>query len=366
VRTQRDAAAEAALAQDAAGEQPVAGIPEDEYYDALDAAEEQFIAMGARLRQQTQALHQQLEVVRGQRDAAKERLAARVPADEHYDAIDALEGRVAAIQARLDQNRHALEQQLDVVRSQRDGMAAAAEARLAALEREHAEALEALKTRIAAGDARQEQEREALRQQLEVVRRQRDAAQARADEEIARLNAQLAETEAQLGEARGEVAATEDALAQARDSAAQAQALNETAAALGGEVTEDGIVVNLGGDRLRFASGSATLPEGDLPALDRAAELLAERPELTVRVEGHTDSVGSRDLNQSLSQQRAEAVMAALVERGVDPARLTAAGVGPDRPIASNATAEGRSRNRRVELYVTAREQVATGAAGGD
>jgi outer membrane protein OmpA-like peptidoglycan-associated protein len=173
----------------------------------------------------------------------------------------------------------------------------------------------------------------------------------------------LAETRERLGTARGEVEATEEALADARDEAAQAQALTDTAAALGGEVTDEGIVVNLGGDRLRFASGSAALPDTELPDLDRAAELLSERPELTVRIEGHTDSVGSRAMNQSLSQQRAEAVMAALVERGIDPSRLTAEGVGPDRPIATNATAAGRSQNRRVEIYVTANEQVATGAA---
>ncbi|WP_462328740.1 photosynthetic reaction center cytochrome PufC [Thiohalocapsa halophila] len=417
VRAQRDAAAAAPAEADATGAaEPtaVAGIPKDEYYDALDTAEEQLIAMGARLRQQTKALHQQLEVVRAQRDGAKEQLtsrvpadayydaldtaerdlnamgarlaqqtqalhqqlevvreqrntaetraAARIPADEHYDAVESLEGRVAAIKARLDQNRHALEQQLDVVRSQRDGMVAAAQARVAALEEEHAEALEALQARIAAGDARQAQESEALRQQLVVVREQRDAAKAAADEEIARLNERLAETREQLGETRGEVLATEEALADARDTAARAEALTDTAAALGGQVTDAGIVVNLGGDRLRFASGSAALPAGELPDLDRTAELLAERPELTARVEGHTDSVGSRAINQSLSQQRAEAVMDALVERGVDPARLAAEGVGPDRPIASNATAAGRSQNRRVEIVVTTREQVATGS----
>jgi outer membrane protein OmpA-like peptidoglycan-associated protein len=349
VRTQRDDLAER--------------IPADEHHDALDAAEEALTAMDARLQQQTHALGQQLEVVRAQRDAAKTDLAARIPADEHYAAVESLQARLAAIQARLDQNRHALEQQLDVVRAQRDGMARAAEARIAALEREHAKAMDALQDRIAAGDARQAQEREALRQQLAVVRQQRDAAKAAAAEEIARLNQRLAETRERLGTARGEVEATEEALADARDEAAQAQALTDTAAALGGEVTDEGIVVNLGGDRLRFASGSAALPDAELPDLDRAAELLSERPELTVRIEGHTDSVGSRAMNQSLSQQRAEAVMAALVERGIDPSRLTAEGVGPDRPIATNATAAGRSQNRRVEIYVTANEQVATGAA---
>jgi outer membrane protein OmpA-like peptidoglycan-associated protein len=127
-------------------------------------------------------------------------------------------------------------------------------------------------------------------------------------------------------------------------------------------MTDAGIRLALGGDRLRFASGSAALPAAELPDLDRTAKLLAERPELSARIEGHTDSVGSRALNQSLSQQRAEAVMAALVERGVDAARLTAEGIGPDRPIASNDTPAGRSQNRRVEIYVTAQDQMAAGS----
>uniref|UniRef100_UPI0025F12F36 OmpA family protein n=1 Tax=uncultured Thiohalocapsa sp. TaxID=768990 RepID=UPI0025F12F36 len=334
-----------------------------EHHDLVDAAERDLTAMGARLDQQTRALQQQLDVVRAQRDSVEEQLAARIPADEHHAAVEALQDRIAAIQARLSQNRHALEQQLDVVRSQRDGMVAAAQRRIAALEAEHARALEALQARVAAGDARQAQEREALRQQLAVVREQRDAAEAAAAEQIARLNQRLAETREQLGDARGEMQATEAALASVRDSAARAQAFTDMAAALGGELTEEGIVINLGGDRLRFASGSAALPAGELAALDRTADLLAERPELTARIEGHTDSIGSRAINQSLSQQRAEAVMRALVARGVDPSRLTAEGAGPDRPIASNATATGRSQNRRVEIIVTAREQVATSDA---
>jgi outer membrane protein OmpA-like peptidoglycan-associated protein len=299
-------------------------------------------------------------VVREQRDAAAEEVAARIPPREHAEAIAALERRIRAIQARLHQQSHALEQQLEVVRAQRDDTESGAAERIAQLQAEHAEAMEQLQARIAAGDTRQEQEREALRQQLAVVREQRDAAEAEARAEIERLRERLAEArtvedEAPAGEPQPDAGAAETATR---------RALAEIAESLGGELTDDGIVLNLGGDRLRFASGSATLPADELPEIDRAAQLLAERPELTARIEGHTDSVGSRELNQSLSRQRAEAVMAALVERGVDPSRLTAEGVGPDRPIANNATPEGRSQNRRVEIYVASREQVAAGSAG--
>jgi outer membrane protein OmpA-like peptidoglycan-associated protein len=350
VRGQRDA-----TAAEVAGR-----VPADEHRAAVRAAERQLNALGARLAQQTHALDQQLEVVRGQRDEAAAEVSARIPPREHGQAIAALEGRIKALQARLDQQTHALDQQLAVVRAQRDDIESVAAERIARLQAEHAQAIEELEARIAAGDTRQEQEREALRQQLAVVREQRDAAEAETEAEIERLRQRLADSRAAEEEAR---AAETEAEAAVAAEAAQ-RALAETAAALGGRVTEDGVVLNLGGEQLRFASGSATLPAGELPDIDRTAKLLSERPELTARIEGHTDSVGSRALNQSLSRQRAEAVMAALVERGVDPSRLTAEGVGPDRPIADNTTPAGRSQNRRVEIYVASREQVAEGSAG--
>ncbi|MGB5736222.1 MAG: OmpA family protein, partial [Thiohalocapsa sp.] len=86
--------------------------------------------------------------------------------------------------------------------------------------------------------------------------------------------------------------------------------------------------------------------------LDRVTTLLEQRPDLTARVEGHTDSSGGAAINQDLSQQRAQAVMQALITRGVAGDRLSAKGYGAERPIASNATEAGRRANRRVEIYV--------------
>ena len=71
-----------------------------------------------------------------------------------------------------------------------------------------------------------------------------------------------------------------------------------------------------------------------------------------LRVEGHTDAQGKRASNVKLSQRRAAAVVKALVKRGVPAERLVAQGFGPDQPVADNATAEGRAKNRRVELRV--------------
>jgi outer membrane protein OmpA-like peptidoglycan-associated protein len=78
---------------------------------------------------------------------------------------------------------------------------------------------------------------------------------------------------------------------------------------------------------------------------------LQEQSHLTIRIEGHTDSSGSAETNRQLSQQRAEAVLRALAERGVSAARMTAAGLGASAPLADNATAQGRRENRRVEIY---------------
>jgi OOP family OmpA-OmpF porin len=94
-------------------------------------------------------------------------------------------------------------------------------------------------------------------------------------------------------------------------------------------------------------------PEYDAE-LQRFADFLKKHPEATCEIGGHTDNVGSAADNKTLSQARADAVRKALVERfGIDGKRLTAVGYGPDRPIADNATPEGRQKNRRIEADVS-------------
>ena len=107
-------------------------------------------------------------------------------------------------------------------------------------------------------------------------------------------------------------------------------------------------------DDLVFASGAATLADGDYPSLAAVAAWLQAHPDGTIALVGHTDASGSLAANTALSERRAEAVAEVLVDRfAVDPARVQAKGVGFLAPRATNQTEEGRQKNRRVEVIVT-------------
>jgi len=102
-----------------------------------------------------------------------------------------------------------------------------------------------------------------------------------------------------------------------------------------------------------FEFGKATLRKQALPVLDAAAGVMKKYPELEVRIEGHTDNVGSPANNQILSEKRAEAVKNYLIAGGVAAERMATAGFGESRPIEDNKTAKGRAKNRRIEFHIT-------------
>jgi outer membrane protein OmpA-like peptidoglycan-associated protein len=104
---------------------------------------------------------------------------------------------------------------------------------------------------------------------------------------------------------------------------------------------------------LLFAPGQAELQPAALATLDALVASIAKEPDRHLVVEGHTDSTGDEAGNRELSQRRADAVMQYLVAHGVSPSRISAVGKGQDNPIASNDTAEGRKRNRRVDVVVS-------------
>lgn len=110
--------------------------------------------------------------------------------------------------------------------------------------------------------------------------------------------------------------------------------------------------LSLAGRKLVFPVGLAEIQEEGARTLDEVVELLKSWPDVSIRIEGHTDNTGPELLNQTLSQERADAVRNYLIQRGIDGSRLEARGYGPSRPVASNDTPEGRSENRRVEFII--------------
>jgi outer membrane protein OmpA-like peptidoglycan-associated protein len=114
--------------------------------------------------------------------------------------------------------------------------------------------------------------------------------------------------------------------------------------------TERGLVLTLGD--VLFASGRAELKASSSGKLDKLVVFLNEQPGRTAAIEGYTDSVGSEDYNQGLSERRAASVKSYLVVQGVDPGRVTTAGKGKSHPVADNDSADGRRENRRVEVVL--------------
>ena len=116
------------------------------------------------------------------------------------------------------------------------------------------------------------------------------------------------------------------------------------------ELVAEQIVIS---EQVQFETGTAALKSESDAILSQVARVLGEHPEVeNVEVQGHTDDTGTAELNRRLSDERARAVVAWLVARGIEARRLQAKGYGQERPIADNATEEGRAKNRRVEFRV--------------
>jgi OmpA-OmpF porin, OOP family len=106
-------------------------------------------------------------------------------------------------------------------------------------------------------------------------------------------------------------------------------------------------------EQIKFKFGSAEILRESQPIIDAVAAVLREHPEVKrVRVEGHTDNKGALAYNKGLSKRRAAAVVGALGKAGLEAGRLSSAGFGPDKPVDTNATDEGRANNRRVEFHI--------------
>ena len=130
----------------------------------------------------------------------------------------------------------------------------------------------------------------------------------------------------------------------------KAKEANEALAKLAAKDEARGMVITLSGSVL-FRSNDSTLLPAAQTRLDQVADALVAKGNDVV-VEGYTDSKGSQATNMNLSQRRAESVRGYLVSRGFSAEKIVARGMGPDRPIAENTSAEGRANNRRVEIVI--------------
>jgi outer membrane protein OmpA-like peptidoglycan-associated protein len=200
--------------------------------------------------------------------------------------------------------------------------------------------------------------------------RKAQLAEATARALIAQKEKESAEREAnnltsdQLRSARNELTSTKHSLEKTSEQLAAEKIAREAAEKKAAQALADlqkiaavkqesrGMVITLSGGVL-FASNEATLLPAAMVKLNEVADALIKgNPDSNITVEGHTDSQGKRDYNVDLGKKRADAVRDQLVARGVATDRIKSVGIGPDRPVADNKSAEGRANNRRVEIIV--------------
>jgi outer membrane protein OmpA-like peptidoglycan-associated protein len=258
-----------------------------------------------------------------------------------------------------DAERAKLEAQLAAERAAREKAEAEA-ARAAALVQQQAAQAEADRQRIAADQASRERaEADAARSAADAARAtaiaQQQAAQAEADRqrraaEQSALAAAQASREKEQAQAEADMAQLAASKAEAEKADLRAQLLNQLNSILQTRDTARGLIINM--SDVLFDTGSYTLKSGAREKLAKISGIMLAHPGLQMQIEGHTDSVGTDDFNQQLSQRRAGMVRDFLVDQGVAASTITARGFGKSQPVASNDTPEGRQRNRRVELVV--------------
>jgi len=180
--------------------------------------------------------------------------------------------------------------------------------------------------------------------------RERAAAAAAADRERAAAAAAEAALATQAAVERAARLAADEADARAT-ARARADLLNRLSAVLPTRETDRGLVSEIGG--VQFATATANLNPPARETLARFSGIVASYPELRFTIEGHTDNVGSDATNSELSLRRALSVRDYLIGLGVAASRIDVDGYGPSRPVADNTTADGRARNRRVEIVIS-------------
>jgi outer membrane protein OmpA-like peptidoglycan-associated protein len=275
-------------------------------------------------------LYEANNAIRIAQEAGADKYAADIMAEAKQDLRNATD---------IDQNKKA-NRSLEVTFA-RQAVQRAEDARLVTLRKQAAE------RQLNADNAKRDAEAAAQQSLLQAQQSQLEAERARA-----------AQAEADADRARAEAAAAE---AQARAAAANKSATDANAvreklrsqlnSVLATSESARGLIVNM--SDVLFDTGRYTLKPNTQISLAKVSGILQAYPGLKVQVEGYTDSVGSDAYNQKLSENRADAVRDFLVTQGVQTDNISATGYGKSKPVADNATAQGRSQNRRVNLVVS-------------
>ena len=289
-------------------------------------------------------------------------MAVKQKAEEDAQAQVAAEKRAAeerAVKARADADAEGKRRaEADQARVQAE--TAKAEAERVKQEAEKA-AQEAGRQKQEAEKAAQEagRQKQEADQAREAAQAQQQAAQAQAEQAGRDRTAALEQQ--RVAEAETQKARQAAAQAEGEKADLRARLLNQLNSILQTRDTARGLIVNM--SDVLFDTGSATLKPGAREKLAKISGILLGHPGLNLQVEGHTDSVGSDEFNQQLSERRAGSVRDFLAQQGVPGGSISARGFGKTQPAASNDTPEGRQQNRRVELVVTG-ETIGTTVAG--
>ncbi len=191
-----------------------------------------------------------------------------------------------------------------------------------------------------------------IAQQEEAQRAYERAKQAELLAKNSQNEAELSKQETQAAKAYAQAQAEQAELAKQEAELAneEAQSLRRKLNSIATEKTDKGLMMTLGD--FVFDSGKSTIKQEAVDNFSKVVAFINTYPNKKVRIEGHTDSSGSNELNLQLSQERAEAVKALLIKNGIAAKNINAVGMGEEFPVAENTTKAGKAKNRRVEIII--------------
>ena len=289
-------------------------------------------------------LYEADNAVRIAQDAGADKDAPKIMAQAMLDEQNA---------SALDGNKHG-DLKMEITEA-REAVERAEDARIASLRKQAAERAQAQVT------AKEQAQADAALSQQQAAQSQADAAQSQATAQQAKLDAEQAQAakaqaDAARAEAEAETAAAQAKALEADKNANDANAVREKLrlqlnSVLATSETARGLIVSM--PDVLFDTGKYTLKQTTLISLAKVAGILEAYPGLNVQVEGYTDSTGSDELNQKLSENRALAVKDFLVLQGESQGSISSTGFGKNDPVADNGSISGRALNRRVNLVVS-------------